>query len=431
MRGKADGLFFYKGCNSMKLGGNSDDMRMKNRCAILEILLRTEKISRVDLSRMTGLNKATITNIINDFSQIGIINNIGAVVASNGRRTAGISLDMKDVVTIVIRINLHEISFAFCNVHGEITDLRKESYSDDDNIENILKILQFNTQYLIGHSQGKKILGISVASLGWLFHYDGRLIAKVDRFPELSKVDFREEIQKMFPDYKVLLDHDANLSALTEWKEYTKDSGKTEGTMLSIIGGIGFGGGIIINGELFHGSNGVAGEVGHLGINFNAVHYSSSSNNMYRGIFEEYASPRALLDAIRDRLMDFPESSLNDSSTLEDIYRAYEQGDELAVWAMNRTSRLFAYGLTGLVFILNPGVIVLGDKIIRSERFLSKLKLYLKELLPEVLYNTLDIRQSGFNEYGILIGASIAMTKYYLRTYKMIDFIDKNYLKIV
>ena len=409
----------------MKLGGNSDDMRMKNRCTILDILLRTEKISRADLSRLTGLNKATITNIINDFSQLGIINNIGAVVASNGRRIAGISLDMKDTVTIVIRINRNEMNFAFCNVHGEITDIRKEDYSDDDNIENLLSMLQFNTQYLIDHSQGKKILGISIAILGWLFRYEGHLIAKVDISPELGKVDFREEIQKMFPSYEVLLDHDANLSALAEWKGYTKDSGNTEGSMLSIIGGIGFGGGIIINGELFRGSNGVAGEVGHMGINFNAVHYSSISNNSYRGIFEEYASPRALLDAALNRLMDFPESSLNDSSTLEDIYKAYEQGDKLAEWAMNRISYLLAYGLTGLVFILNPGVIVLGDKIIRSERFLSKLKHFLKELLPEMLYNTLDIRQSGFNEYGVLIGASIAMTKHYLRTYKMIDFIDQ------
>lgn len=411
----------------MKLGGNADDMRKKNRCTILEILLRTEKISRADLVRLTGLNKSTITNIINDFSQIGIINNIGAVVSSNGRRTAGISLDMKDTVTIVIRINRYDLSFAFCNVHGEITDLRKIDYSNDDNIENLISRLQFNTQYLIDHSQGKKILGISIAILGWLFRYDGHMIAKVDAFPNIAKVDIKEEMQKMFPSYEVLLDHDANLSALAEWKEYTKNSSNTRGSMLSIIGGIGFGGGIIINGELFHGSNGVAGEIGHMGINYNSANYNPNSESTYRGRFEDYASPRALINAVLERLMDFPDSSLNDHSTLEDIYNAFEQDDKLATWAMNRISRLFAYGLTGLIFILNPDVIVLGDKIIRSDRFLSMLKHYLQEFLEEMLFNKLDIRQSGFDENGILIGASIAMTKHYLRTYKMIDFIDQNY----
>ncbi|RCX16107.1 putative NBD/HSP70 family sugar kinase [Anaerobacterium chartisolvens] len=407
----------------MKLGGNSEDMRKKNRCTVLQILLRNDSISRADLARQTGLNKATITNIINDFTQIGIVRDAGSVIASNGRKTAGIRLDMLDVVTLVIRINRYEISFAFCNIHGDISDLRKENFANDDGIDTILELLRKNTQYLLDNRKEKKVMGISIAILGWLFRYDGHIIAKTDGFPELSKVDFREKMSKMFPDYHIMLDHDANLSALTEWNAYTKNSETAAGSMLSIIGGIGFGAGIIINGELFHGSNGVAGEVGHMGINFNAVNYSPNSSSQYRGTFEEYASPRALQNNILDRLMDFPETSLNDKSGLDDIYEAYEQEDELAVWAMNRMSRLLAYGLTGLIFIINPEVIVLGDRIIHSERFLAKLRYHLQEFLPSVLYDRLDLRISEFNESGILIGASIAMTKYYLETFKIIDFI--------
>lgn len=411
----------------MKLGGNSEDMRRKNRCTVLEILLRNEKISRVDLSRQTGLNKATITNIINDFSQIGIIDSIGSVVASNGRKTAGISLNMHDTVTAVIRINRYEMEFAFCDVHGQITDLKRVDYKHNDGIENILEILRRNTHELLGHRGDRKILGISIAILGWLFKHDGHYIAKTDGFPELGKVDIKAEMNKMFPEYHIFIDHDANLSALAEWQEYTKNSSNTRGSLVSIIGGIGFGGGIIINGELFHGSNGIAGEIGHMGINFNAVHYSPNSNSTFRGTFEEYASPRALLHNVLDRLMDFPESTLNENSTLDDIYEAFEQGDDLATWAMNKVARLTAYGLTGLIFILDPDVIVLGDKIIRSERFLAKIKHFLKESLPEILYDNIDIRLSEFDQNGILIGAAIAVTKNYLRTYRMIDFIDNNY----
>lgn len=411
----------------MKLGGNSEDMRKKNRCTVLEILLRNEKISRVDLSRQTGLNKATITNIINDFSQIGIVNSIGSVVASNGRKTAGISLDMHDTVTVVIRINRYEIEFAFCDIHGQITNLKRVDFKHNDGIENILEILRRNTQDLLSRKGSKKILGISIAILGWLFKYDGHFIAKTDGFPELGKVDIREEMRKMFPEYNIFIDHDANLSALAEWEEYVKNSSNTRGSLVSIIGGIGFGGGIIINGELFHGSNGIAGEIGHMGINFNAVNYSPNSDSTFRGTFEEYASPRALLNNVSDRLMDFPDSMLNENSTLEDIYEAFEKEDELATWAINRVARLTAYGLTGLIFILDPGVIVLGDKIIRSERFLAKVKHFLKEYLPEILYNNINISLSGFDQNGILIGASKAVTKYYLRTNKMIDFIYESY----
>lgn len=407
----------------MKLGGNSDDMRRKNRCTVLEILLRTDKISRADLVRQTGLNKATITNIVSDLAQMGIIRSVGSVIASNGRRTAGISLDMRNIVTLVIRINRYEMSFAFCNVHGEITDLRKEDFTNEDDIASILEILRRNTRDLLDNRKDKKVMGISIAILGWLFRYNGHMIAKTDGFPELGRVDIKEEMEKLFPGYDIILDHDANLSALAEWKEYTRNTHITRGSMLSIIGGIGFGAGIIINGELFHGSNGVAGEVGHMGINFNAVNFSPNTSSTYRGTFEEYASPRALQENIMNRLMDFPDSPLNEYSTLEDIYSAYEQQDELATWAVSRIARLLAYGLTGLIFILNPDVIVLGDKIIHSERFLQKLRYHLKEFLPEMLYDKLDLRMSGFNAEGILIGASIAMTRHYLSTYKIIDFI--------
>jgi len=411
----------------LKLGGNSEDMRKKNRCTVLEILMKYDKISRADLVRLTGLNKATITNIINDFTQSGIVKHAGPVIASNGRKTAGISLNMREVVTLVIRINRYNISFAFCNVHGEITDFRDEMFEDDDSIERVLEILRRNTKYLLDNRKNRKVLGISIGILGWLFRHGGHIIAKTDGFPELGKADIKEEMEKMFPGYEIILEHDAKLSALAEWKEYTKNSNTTSGTMLNIIGGIGFGGGIIINGELFHGSNGVAGEVGHLGINFNAAHYGFNTHGMYRGTYEEYASPRALRNDVLNHLMDFPETSLNDRSTLKDIYEAYEQNDPLAVWAVNRSARLMAYGLTGLIFVLNPNVIVLGDKIIHSERFMAKLKHYLKEYLPAELFDNLELRMSTFNETGVLLGASVAMINYYLKSHRMIDFIEENY----
>ena len=286
--------------------GNAHDMRRMNRCSVIEILLRNDSISRADIVRQTGLNKATITNIINDFEQIGIVEDAGTVIASNGRKTAGIRLSMHNYVTLVIRINRYDLSFAYCSVHGEISDLIKVDITNDDSIESILyKLRKYTALLLDKHRKGRKVLGISIGILGWLFCSDGRMIAMTDAFPELSKVDFREEMQKMFPGYVVMLDHDANLSALAEWNEYVRNSDTSTGTMLNIIGGIGFGAGIIIDGRLFHGANGIAGEIGHMGINFNSANYSPNSTSSYRGTFEEYASPRALQSLVQDRLIFF------------------------------------------------------------------------------------------------------------------------------
>ncbi|NMA35218.1 MAG: ROK family transcriptional regulator, partial [Clostridiaceae bacterium] len=157
--------------------GNAHDMRRMNRCSVIEILLRNESISRADIVRQTGLNKATITNIINDFEQIGIVEDVGTVIASNGRRTAGIRLSMHDYVTLVIRINRYELSFAYCSIHGELSDLKKVDITNDDNIESILEKLEKYTRRLLDNRKERKVLGISIGILGWLFCSDGRMIA--------------------------------------------------------------------------------------------------------------------------------------------------------------------------------------------------------------------------------------------------------------
>ena len=74
--------------------------------------------------------------------------------------------------------------------------------------------------------------------------------------------------------------------------------------MLNIVGDVGFGGGIIINGEVFSGYNGIAGEIGHMGINPLKGSFVPTSGALhYSGLFENYASPRALQESIRGKLL--------------------------------------------------------------------------------------------------------------------------------
>ena len=94
---------------------------------------------------------------------------------------------------------------------------------------------------------------------------------------------------------------------------------------------------------------------------------------------------------------------------------------------MDQSAHYMAYGLVSLTYVLNPEVIVFSDEVIQSEKFEAQLRRQLKTMLPDVLYETLNIRFSDLGKDGIMIGAGLAMTKHYLRTYQMIDFINENY----
>lgn len=416
----------------MKLGRNIQDIQRKNRCVVLQTMLEQKEISRIDLSRITELNKATITNITRDFIERGVIREIGAIEASNGRRTAGLSLMMEEVVTITLRVYQNEIQAAICNIHGKLEEYQKVNCMPNGDGQIILSELEKHTKRLLAycHEHKKKILGIAVATLGWVFSgkstgYSQYVYA--DCFPELAVIDIQKEIAERFPGYRVIVDHDANMSALAEWKELVKADEHID-SLLNIVCGIGFGGGIVIKGELFRGKNGVAGEVGHMGINCNAMNYGGNSiRRKYHSIFEDYASPLALRESIKERLFEYPDTPLTDQSRFEEIYECYEQGDELAVWAVTRQARYLAYGITGLIFVLNPDVIILGDEIIHSEKFLGKLRFFMKNYLPEVFYDEVDIRISTLKQNSILKGAGIAMTKSFFKSYEIVDFIAENY----
>lgn len=413
----------------MKLGSNIIDIQKKNRCIVLQTLMEHPEISRVDLVRITELNKATITNIIRDFLEMGIVKDIGQISASNGRKVAGLSLCMDDVVSVILCIRKDYVAAAVCNVHGEIRNYVKVPYRDDSDIQKILKQYKEEVDKQLAYSRDNnlKVLGLSVATLGWLLHEEDRYYIKADDVEVLGEVDIKGAFREMFPDMEIWVDHDANMSALAEWHKLGKKSDRMPESLLSIVGGIGFGGGIIIRGEVFGGFNGIAGEVGHMGINCLTRRHGKNSD--FSGIWEDYASPLSIRDNVRENWMDYPDTVLAEDSTLEEIYSAYEAGDDLAEWVMKRAARYLAYGLTGLTFILNPEVIVLGDEIIRSEKFERQLYAYMKRFLPPELYKTLNIQFSDFDKNGILVGAGLAMVKHYLRTYEMIDFITEVYKK--
>ena len=411
----------------MKLGSNIIDIQKKNRCIVLQTLMEHPEISRVDLVRITELNKATITNIVREFLELGIVKDVGRISSSNGRKVAGISLVMQEVVSVILCIRKDYVTAAVCDVHGRIDNYVRIPYLDEGDIHKILKQYKeaVRSQLRYCAEQGLKVLGISVATLGWLFREEDSYYIRADDVEVLGEVDIKGAFMEMFPELEVWVDHDANMSALAEWHNLGKKGDRMPESLLSIVGGIGFGGGIIIRGEVFSGFNGIAGEVGHMGINCLTRRHGKNSD--FSGLWEDYASPWSVRDSVRENYMDYPETMLQEDSGLTEIYAAYEAGDDLAEWVMKRAARYLAYGLTGLTFILNPEVIVLGDEIIRSEKFEKQLYAYMKRFLPPELYKTLNIQFSEFDKNGILIGAGLAMVKHYLRTYEMIDFVVEAY----
>lgn len=407
----------------MKRAQNIDEVKRANRGLVLNLLLRHRLISRSMLAAKSGLNKATITNIVNEFVEMGVIKEQGPILSDNGRKITGITLALDNVATVAVRINRDAIEFALCDIHATVLHKNMVRIDKTTPIASILAFIYEGIDQILAMDEDKKVLGIGIAIVGPLMTFNNTTIAKVYDMPELSKVDFQEHIQDKYPQLSVFIDHDANVSALREWRDYVEETGLTKGIMMYLNLGDGIGGGIIIDGNLIRGKNGIAGEIGHMGINFNAKR--NEFNKV--GILERYAAPINLIRSVEERLHEFPHSQLNERSTISDIYHYYEKDDELAVWAVNQMAWFLSYGIKNLLYILNPDTIVFGDMIVSSPKLLAQLKLNLSYDLPEEIVDSIDIRFSSYEKGGMLEGAGLMVVKKYMDSLDIIDFIETHY----
>ena len=157
-------------------------------------------------------------------------------------------------------------------------------------------------------------------------------------------------------EWPVILENDANAAAIGElWQ----GAGQGYRTLICVTLGTGVGGGIILDGKLWRGVDGSAGEIGHIGVDpFAGVPCTCGS----RGCLEVYASATAIVRMTREARPRYPNSMLHNTEDLtsEKVYQAGREGDELAIEVFRRMGVYLGIGLASLINVLNPEIVVIG-----------------------------------------------------------------------
>jgi glucokinase len=212
----------------------------------------------------------------------------------------------------------------------------------------------------------------------------------------------------------VFIDNDANLAALAEHR-FGAARGSREAVMLTI--GTGIGGGMIIDGELFRGSNGAASEPGHMVIDFDGPPCQGNCPN--RGCLETFASGTALAREGRDAAQLDPDSALGrvqaqggeiDGKAVTD---AALRGDPVAVGVVEEAGRRLGAGLSSLANIFEPEVIVLGGGVtaVAGELMLPKaLEELRSRALPPMNQTPVKLAELG-SDAGMVGAAEMARTE--------------------
>ena len=207
----------------------------------------------------------------------------------------------------------------------------------------------------------KDFVGIGIGAPGPLDRKNGIVIVA----PNLGWRDFplRDRVQSRL-GLPASLDNDANCATVGEWWLGAARGGRN---VVGITIGTGIGGGLIINGELYHGSSDVAGEIGHTTIDVNGRHCKCGNY----GCLEAYASGPAIATRAREALVREDTASelrtmVNgqiDTITAETVYRAAKRGDALANEIVRDTARYLGAGIATLLNVVNPDVVVVAGGV--------------------------------------------------------------------
>jgi glucokinase len=186
------------------------------------------------------------------------------------------------------------------------------------------------------------------------------VVVQAPNLPCLTKFGLKRAMQDRF-GYPVVLENDANAAAMGEmW------IGAARGcrNVICITLGTGVGGGAILDGKLWRGADGSAGEIGHCAVDpFGGLQCKCGNE----GCLEMFASATAIVRMAHEHLDEFPTSTLKgENISAQRVYLAGLEGDELAITVFEKVGKYLGVAVANLINLLNPEIIVIGGGVVNG-----------------------------------------------------------------
>lgn len=384
------------------LTGNQQLVKQINKTLVLETILHEAPISRADISQKVGLNKGTVSSLVNELLEDQLIYESGPGQSSGGRRPVILLFNDKAGFSIGIDLGVNYILGVLTDLRGNIIvevnkKLTVRSY------EVVIEILQSVISDLINAAPQSHygIVGIGIGVPGLVNNHGEVLVA-----PNLGwkNINLREEIENCF-DIPVLIENEANAGAYGE-KLY--GAGKENDNILYISAGIGIGVGIILNGKLFYGMNGFSGEAGHMIVQVNGKDCTCGSS----GCWELYASEKALLEEARKlKLTSITEETLS----IELLLELANSGNEDIINLFHSIGMYLGVGINNIINIFNPEQVIIGNRLAMAKDWLEKsIEKFIKNHTMKYHQKDLIISFSKHAYYSAAIGVSAQMIDQFL-----------------
>lgn len=380
--------------------GESDISRI-NRTKVLQLIREEKEITRLDIISKTGLSAPTVSRITETLLSKKFIVQEELGESSGGRPPQILRLNSKNNYVIGIDIGGDFIRAIYSNLDGEFIYEIHIPTEMELGFEGIMKKVGGLIQKLEKRGDGdeRRVFGVGIAIAGVV----DRKTEHVLYSPVLNweHVDVKNTLKK-YTDLSISIGNVANMIAIGE---LFYGIGSDFDSFISVNLEYGIGAGIVINRELFLGSSGFSGELGHIVIQ---NHNKRLGRDGIQGTLEAHASSYEMVDIIKERIGNGEHSILKDLKGLINIYDiidAAKEGDTLSINVLNSATELIAKSIDTLIKLFDPEAVTVSGGISIKDSFFNEV---LKKLEKTSLPNhpaVVPVIPSTYKEQGALMGA--------------------------
>jgi glucokinase-like ROK family protein len=382
-------------------------VRELNLSTVLRMIHNDAPLSRAQLAVRTGLNKSTISSLVEELLARGLIHEIGLNFIGTGRPATLLEINSEAGCIIGVELGVDFVAVVLTDFMGAVLWRSQEAADPAESLEQTLDqtLSLVNKAIAASRKINLSLIGIGLAIPGTVNVEKGTLIFA----PNLQwhNIPIRDVFSKP-TGLRVYLENDANAAAVAE---HLFGAARQSTDFLFVFAGVGIGGGLFLNGKLYRGKSGFAGEIGHSPIKAEPADVLCHCGN--RGCWETYVNQASILERMQNRLDGRRDSLL--AHLMEEqhvplsislIKQAADSGDQQAAASIAEAGAAMGQGFANLINIFNPEKIILGGPLsIAGDYLLPAIRQTVREhSLPEI-DQQVDIELSAFGPDASLIGA--------------------------
>ncbi|MBC7877004.1 MAG: ROK family transcriptional regulator [Anaerolineales bacterium] len=377
-----------------------------NKHAVVDLIrFAASGISRTDLADEMGLTRAAVTLIVNDLLENGVILEAESRAIPSGRPPVFLEINPKRGLVAAIEMGATHVNIALADFSAKIIE---ETYIPLDIKQGPQVCLTAVSRILheLLDQNGIDIATVMAVGVGvpGPVITDAGMVVSPPIMPGWDGFPIRDTLQKEW-GCPVSLNNDAELGALGEW---AYGAGRGEKNLAFIKVGSGIGAGLIINQQIYGGTTGSAGEIGHLTIDENGPLCSCGN----RGCMEAFAGGNAIAlqakklveSGKRTLLSNIPIENL----TAQEVAKAARRGDLPSQEIIMRAGTFIGIAIAGLVNLFNPGAVIIGGGVAQAGDLLTNpIRQAVRERSLRASEQSVHITTSMLGRRSALMGAVV------------------------